>query len=313
MLKNDLKDVKKATKELNLELAILMRVNHTHIITPICAGGFSPVSNNTNSKLFIVLEYLPGATLQQIMHPAVQPSPLVKCFRWCSGQGVGPLSLLQALLHARDTASALQYLHRDCHEDLTIIHRDLKPDNIGFNSHGQLKLLDFGLAVCVRKSRTASEAFRMTGCTGSLRYMAPEVGLEKPYNEKVDIYSFGVILWQLTSGVLPFEGIRKADFADVVMIGGERPKIRNNLPKELKDLIAACWQENFSLRPTAYEVCQSLEGILMGLQDENGANNTTGQSETALLNAVTEDTIQNTNDNEATTQLAAENRGCVIA
>jgi len=129
----------------------------------------------------------------------------------------------------------------------------------------------------------------MTGCTGSLRYMAPEVGLNKPYNEKVDIYSFGVILWQLISGLLPFKGIRKDDFMDVVMIGGERPYIRSNLPKELKGLIASCWQENFSQRPSAPELCSSLEAILVGLGEEKDRSNVKGDSETSLLTAASED------------------------
>jgi serine/threonine protein kinase len=66
---------------------------------------------------------------------------------------------------------------------------DLKPQNIGFDADKTLKLFDFGLAACVQKKRTASDTYDMTGYTGTLVYMAPEVVLRKRYNEKVDVFS----------------------------------------------------------------------------------------------------------------------------
>jgi serine/threonine protein kinase len=59
---------------------------------------------------------------------------------------------------------------------------------------------------CVRKRAQSTDTYKMSGNTGTLIYMAPEVALNKPYTEKVDIYSFGIILWQLASGVVPFSG-----------------------------------------------------------------------------------------------------------
>ena len=74
-----------------------------------------------------------------------------------------------------------------------IVHRDIKPENVGISSDGILKLFDFGLCRVVRKRLSADEAYAMTGNTGSIRYMAPEVVLKLPYTEKVDVFSFAVV------------------------------------------------------------------------------------------------------------------------
>ena len=83
----------------------------------------------------------------------------------------------------------------------------MKPDNIAFAADGTLKIFDFGLCTCVRKrvSSNDSEAYEMTGNTGSLRYMAPEVALQQPYDKRADVYSFGIIVWQMARGKLPFK------------------------------------------------------------------------------------------------------------
>ena len=81
----------------------------------------------------------------------------------------------------------MDYLHSRCHPGASIIHRDLKPDNVGFSADGTLKLFDLGLCTCVR-TIVDDQPYAMTGCTGSLRYMAPEVTLRLPYTEKVDVY-----------------------------------------------------------------------------------------------------------------------------
>ena len=75
----------------------------------------------------------------------------------------------------RDIANAFEYLHSGVSEVATIIHRDLKPDNVGFSADGTLKLFDFGLCTCVKRRETLGQTYKMTGNTGSLRYMAPEV------------------------------------------------------------------------------------------------------------------------------------------
>jgi len=96
------------------------------------------------------------------------------------------------------------------HRDAMIIHRDLKPENLGIASDGTLKLFDFGLCRCVQKRRHEMEAYEMTGNTGSLRYMAPEVVLNQPYTEKVDVFSFAVVLWTISKCKVPYKGYDRA-------------------------------------------------------------------------------------------------------
>ena len=99
---------------------------------------------------------------------------------------------------------------------------DLKPDNIGFSADGTLKLLDFGLCVCVKRRTTTAEAYQMTGMTGSLRYMATEVAMCQPYSEAVDIYSFGIIAYEMYTGVAPFSGMYMSSFLESCLL---KPRI----------------------------------------------------------------------------------------
>mmetsp|Transcript_10610 Transcript_10610/g.15796 ORF Transcript_10610/g.15796 Transcript_10610/m.15796 type:complete len:90 (+) Transcript_10610:270-539(+) len=88
----------------------------------------------------------------------------------------------------------MKFIHFDAFPGYHAIHRDLKPDNIVFLDN-TVKLMDFGLACLVPQSTSSSTYYKMTGDTGTLRYMAPEVATHNPYNEKVDVYSFSLIVW----------------------------------------------------------------------------------------------------------------------
>ena len=72
-----------------------------------------------------------------------------------------------------------------------------KPDNIGFDVRGDVKLFDFGLSFEITEECSSVDGlYELSGNTGSMRYMAPEVALGNPYNHKVDVYSFGILFWQ---------------------------------------------------------------------------------------------------------------------
>jgi serine/threonine protein kinase len=102
----------------------------------------------------------------------------------------------------------------------------------------------------------------MTADTGSPRYMAPEIALEQPYNEKVDVYSFAILLHQICSLETPFSGYSKNMFDKLVVKDGYRPKCDPNWHQELQSLLQNCWSPNISQRLSINEVMESLTAII---------------------------------------------------
>ena len=97
---------------------------------------------------------------------------------------------------------------------------------MGFSLDGRaFKIFDFGLCRVVKKRTSSDRTYEMTGNTGSLRYMAPEVVLDLPYNETVDAFSFGIVVWTIACNKLPFRGFDRAKHRAAVVLGGGRPKV----------------------------------------------------------------------------------------
>lgn len=128
---------------------------------------------------------------------------------------------------------------------------------------GTVKLIDFGLARILEGTDTSTnELFEMSGETGSLRYMAPEIANTKPYNHKGDVYSFGMILWEILSMEKPFAGMTREDFYQLVVHGGHRPDISKRIPDEVANLIQSCWSSDPSERPNFQDISKTLGRLL---------------------------------------------------
>lgn len=126
-----------------------------------------------------------------------------------------------------------------------------------------MKILDFGLAKIVENASVDSnDTYTMSGETGSLRYMAPEVADALPYNHLADVYSFGIILWELNAGKKPFDGLNRELFYERVVHGGERPPLHRKWPKELTALMQQCWDADMENRPKFRTIVDRLDELL---------------------------------------------------
>jgi serine/threonine protein kinase len=110
----------------------------------------------------------------------------------------------------------------------------------------------------------------MTGNTGSLRYMAPEVALRLRYNEKADVYSFGILLWQMAKDKVPFKGMNRTEFMNRVARKGERPKLDKSWSPEFVHLLEACWHVDHEQRPSFEMICHILTRLLMTSDSGSG-------------------------------------------
>jgi serine/threonine protein kinase len=158
---------------------------------------------------------------------------------------------------AIDVASAVEYLHSK-----RVIYRDLKPANIGFDGDGIVKIFDFGLAVELPEGSEPNATFNLAGNTGTSRYMAVEVIRKHPYNCKVDVFSFSILLWELMALCKPYEGLVGQQVKECVSVFGERPAIPRTWPTNLRRILRRGWSENLLERPFIPEVKDVLQKLL---------------------------------------------------
>jgi serine/threonine-protein kinase len=159
------------------EARSVAQLNHPHIVTVIDAGE-EPAEDGGGTP-YIVLEYVEGETLKELIRRE------------------GPLDIPQALAYAIEIARALGAAH-----ERMIVHRDVKPQNVLIGAEGGAKITDFGIA------RTLTEegltvAGRVLGTTD---YVSPEQALGQPVTGQSDLYSLGVVLYEMLTGQVPFTG-----------------------------------------------------------------------------------------------------------
>lgn len=203
-------------------------LTHPNIVTVFELGEDGKVP-------YIAMEYLPGEDLTHFIH------------------GSGQLTLLQKVEVARQIALGLEHAH-----SRSVIHRDIKPSNIRLSPSGIVKLMDFGIA------KLASENLTKTGqAVGTPSYMSPEQLMGQPIAPASDVFSFGVVVYELLSGRQPFEGRNLQELIGQI-VSGEPPalQLEGALAEQMAALVSRCLAKQPSVRFQGFtEVAAELKRI----------------------------------------------------
>jgi serine/threonine protein kinase len=257
---------KAAVRDLEMEAYLLSRIHHPNIITlrGMSSGGFKVdttcVRRDTH---FLILDRLKETLNDRITRWKLEIN------RSQRGIRVSMLNhdrirkrnqklFMEQLTVAYGIASALEYLH-----SLRIIYRDLKSNNCGFDGNNKCLLFDFGLARRLpEQTEHLNDVFKMSGQTGTVRYMSPEVFRCEPYGLKADVYSFAHLLWEILSLEPPYIEYSKENYRHRVIKKGIRPAIDPFWPVEIQDLLRSAWAAEADERLTMKQVCKILKDVL---------------------------------------------------
>lgn len=231
------------------EAFLLSRLSHQNIISlyGVTEGNIADAFLK-NGGYFLVMEALDTTLNEQIQTWRKDPVASMEDF-FNRAQKSSVPSIEERLSIATSIARAMEYLHSN-----DVLFRDLKPDNVGFDRDGIVKLFDFGLARETTKDR-------LSGMAGSMMYLAPETILEKFNCKASDVYSFGILTWELASLLRPYpEFHQPSELQKAVAIDGHRPDPRA-VTHPVKDLIESCWAFNYTERPTFTQVLRCLDTL----------------------------------------------------
>lgn len=230
-------------KDMVNEISTVSHLRHPNLVL------FLGACTQEDGPLLLLNEFMAGGCLEtrfaqkrrELCHP--WRPPRATAIRWI-----------------RDLTMAVHFLHK-CQPP--IIHRDLKPANILLSEEDVLKIADFGLSKVLRHTQDATpQNYKMTGEAGTKRYMAPEVvRSEAYYDEKVDIYSMGMIFWYIINGERPFEGVHPDQIARIASLRNVRPPLDCVRWHELEALIKVMWNDNPEVRPSAGDILEEVEKL----------------------------------------------------
>ena len=203
---------KESIRRFKDELKLARKISHRNVCRMFDLGE----ERGTN---YITMEFVPGEDLK---------SSLIR---------MGPLSAAKAIFIAKQVCEGLAEAH-----GLAVVHRDLKPQNIMVDRKGNARIMDFGIARSLR-----AEGITDTGVViGTAEYMSPEQVEGKEVDQRSDIYSLGIIMYEMVTGKVPFEG--NAALTIALKHTTEKPKdpreINDHIPEDLSYVILKCMHKN---------------------------------------------------------------------
>ena len=233
VLRGDLSSDEKFVRRFQREALSASSLAHPNIVEMYDVG-------EDDGTYYIVMEYVDGKTLKQLLKKR------------------GTLTLSEAIDIMSQLTDGMAHAH-----DSYIIHRDLKPQNIMIKDDGQIKITDFGIAMALN----ATQLTQTNSVMGSVHYLPPEQASGKGCTIKSDIYSMGIIFYELLSGSLPFRGDNAVEIA-LKHMREPLPSLRENnpaIPQSIENIIRRATAKNPKNR---YESAREMhEDLLTALDD----------------------------------------------
>jgi serine/threonine protein kinase len=267
-------DSEESLERFKLEAVSTCKVNHPNAVTVLDSGI------SEEGIAYLVMELLTGSTLKAQMQHLGSFSPLR------SAQILLPICQVLGKAHS-----------------LGIIHRDIKPDNIFLheeNGKEIVKILDFGIAKLMETQEMSDDISMPSKLIGTPAYISPERLTAMPYDGKADVYSVGVIFYEMLTGQLPFQRNTSGFLGLIQMHLTSTPpsvkSIKPGIPQEVSDIVASLLNPDATMRPTPNEVVKrlldSLSVTLEELIDSQGysvvnPNLTLGVSKSENEDAIT--------------------------